>query len=241
MTFEGKHIVIVGGSSGIGLETAILARKAGAKVTILARDQAKLWASTEMIGGGVAAQQLDMMEHDAVSQWFAGLGANTIDHLVVTASTAVHGKFEEVPLDQVEALFKSKYLGPYRLARAALPNMCEGGSFVFFSGALSRRPSLNAAALSSVNAAVEALTKALARELGGRVRVNCISPGMTRTPAYAGIPETALNTMYENAAKTLPVGRVAEPLEIAEGVMLLLSNGFMTGTILDIDGGRSVS
>ena len=239
MQLTGKHVVIVGGSSGIGLETAILASKAGAEVTILARRADQLKTAAEKIGGNVRAESLDMMDEEAVATVFGKIGA--IDHLVITASTAVHGKFEDVALDKVESLFKSKYLGPYRLARAALPKVREGGSFTFFSGALSRRPSLNAAALSSVNAAVEALTRALAKELAGRVRVNCVSPGMTRTPAYVDIPPVALKTMYENAAKTLPVGRVAEPQEIAQGVILLMTNGFMTGVILDIDGGRSVS
>lgn len=239
MELTGKHVVIVGGSSGIGLETAVLVRQAGADVTILARRADRLKQAAKIIGGEVRAEPLDMQDEAAVANWFSRFDA--IDHLVVTASAALHGKFEEVPLDQVEALFKSKFLGPYRLVRAALPKMREGGSIVLFSGALSRRPSPNAAALSSINAAVEALTRALAKELAGRVRVNCISPGMTRTPAYDGIPEPTRSAMYENAARTLPVGRVAEPREIAEGVMLLLSNAFMTGSILDIDGGRSVS
>ncbi len=234
---SGQHVVIVGGSSGMGKATAKLAKSRGAKVTIASRDPGKLQAAAAEIGD-VGLAPVDTTNEAAVTAWAASLG--TVDHLVISASSAAHGAFTELTLDQLRAMFEAKFTGPYITAREVLPYLTDAGSITFFSGVLSRRPSAGATGLGAVNAAVEALTKGLALELAGRARVNCISPGMVATEAYAAMPEEARQGMFAQVGDSLPVGRVGQADEIAMAVVMAMENGFLTGTVLDIDGGHMV-
>jgi NAD(P)-dependent dehydrogenase (short-subunit alcohol dehydrogenase family) len=237
---DGRHVVVVGGSSGIGRALAELVLRAGGQATIIARDPAKLaHAAHELAAlGPIESASLDMMDEPRVDAWFSGRAAASIDHLVVTASTIVHGAFAELPSQAVRHMFDSKFFGPYTVARACLPMLGDGGSITFFSGVLSRRPGLNCSAAGAVNSAVEGLTRALALELGPRIRVNCCSPGMVRTEAYASMAEDERQTMYRATGASLPVARVGEPEEIAEAVLFMMTNGYMTGQV--IDGGHTV-
>ncbi len=234
----GKHIVIIGGSSGMGKATAKAAVALGATVTIASRNIAKLEAAEEEIGGGVQIAPVDTTDEAGVKSWAAGLDA--VDHLVISASSAAHGSFEELPTDDLRAMFEAKFVGPYLAAREVLPALVEGGSITFFSGVLSRRPSAGATGLGAVNAAVEALTKGLALELSGRARVNCISPGMVATEAYSAMSEEAREGMYTQIGRSLPVGRVGTAEDVAQAVIMAMTNGYLTGTVLDVDGGHLI-
>jgi NAD(P)-dependent dehydrogenase (short-subunit alcohol dehydrogenase family) len=118
--------------------------------------------------------------------------------------------------------------------------MSDGGSITFFSGVLSRRPGLNCSGLGAVNSAVEGLARSLALELGPRLRVNCCSPGMVRSEAYARLPEDRREAMYEATGESLPVGRVGFTEEVADAVLFMMTNTYLTGQVLDIDGGHMV-
>jgi NAD(P)-dependent dehydrogenase (short-subunit alcohol dehydrogenase family) len=238
----GKHVVIVGGSSGIGRATAEAVLRLGGRVTIIARDATRLEAAAAALRslGPVDLASLDMTDDVRVASWFASLSLGSVDHLVVTASSAAHGAFAEIAVDRVREVFASKFFGPYVVARACLPALAEGGSITFFSGVLSRRPGLNCSALGAVNSAIEGLTRALALELGPRLRVNCCSPGMVRSEAYEHVPIERREAMYEATGESLPVGRVGLTYEIADAALFLMSNTYLTGQVLDIDGGHTV-
>ncbi|NOD35635.1 MULTISPECIES: SDR family oxidoreductase [unclassified Ruegeria] len=235
---KSKHIVIVGGGSGIGKATAKMAAALGAKVTIASRSVAKLQAAADEIGNGAQIAPVDTTDEARVTSWARRLGP--VDHLVISASSAAHGAFTELPTDDLRTMFEAKFIGPYVAAREVLPALVKGGSVTFFSGVLSRRPSAGATGLGAVNAAVEALAKGLALELSGRARVNCISPGMVATEAYTVMPDEARDDMYAKVGASLPVGRVGVAEEVAQAVILAMTNGFLTGTVLDIDGGHLV-
>lgn len=234
----GKHVVIVGGGSGMGKATAKLAAALGANVTLASRNAEKLQAVASEIGGAVQIAPLDMTNEAQVKAWAAGLGR--VDHLVVSASSAAHGTYEDLPTDDLRAMIEAKFIGPYVTAREVLGTLAEGGSITFFSGVLSRRPSAGATGLGAVNASVEALAKGLALELAGRARVNCISPGMVATEAYEAMPEDARNAMYDEVGRSLPVGRVGSADDIAQAVIMAMTNGYLTGTVLDVDGGHLI-
>lgn len=235
---KGKHIVIVGGSSGMGKATANMAVALGAKVTIASRNPAKLQAAADEIGGGVKVAPVDTTEEAGVTSWVGGLGP--VDHLVITASSAAHGAFADLPTDDLRAMVEAKFIGPYVAAREVVPVLAKGGSITLFSGVLSRRPSAGATGLGAVNAAVEALAKGLALELSGRARVNCISPGMVATEAYAAMPDEMREEMYAQVGGRLPVGRVGEAQDVAQAVIMVMTNEFLTGAVLDVDGGHLV-
>ncbi len=235
---KGKHVVIVGGSSGMGKATAKMAAALGAKVTIASRSAAKLQAAADEIGNGVQVAAVDTTDEAGVISWAAGLGS--VDHLVISASSVAHGAFTDLPTGDLRAMFDAKFIGPYLAAREVLPVLVKGGSITFFSGVLSRRPSAGATGLGAVNAGVEALAKGLALELAGRARVNCISPGMVATEAYAEMPEEAREAMYAQVGCSLPVGRIGEVDNIAQTAVMAMTNSFLTGTVIDVDGGHLV-
>jgi NAD(P)-dependent dehydrogenase (short-subunit alcohol dehydrogenase family) len=238
----GRHVVIVGGSSGIGRATAEVVLRLDGEVTILARNAERLEATAAAMRslGKVTTVSLDMTDEAAVASWSAGLTPGSIDHLVVTASAAAHGAFAEIAVERVREMFASKFFGPYLMARACLPALKEGGSITFFSGVLSRRPGLNCSGLGAVNAAIEGLARSLALELGPRLRVNCCSPGMVRSEAYAHLPPERREAMYEATGESLPVGRVGFTYEVADAVLFLMTNTYLTGQVLDLDGGHMI-
>ena len=232
------HIVVVGGGSGIGKSIAQLSAELGAKVTISSRNKEKLDAVAAQTEGEVHAAMMDMTNPGSVEQWAERLG--DIDHLVISASSAAHGPFASVEIEAVQRMFDAKFFGPYRTAKAALPHIKKGGSITFFSGVLSRRPGMNCSGLGAVNSAVEGLVRGLALELGPDIRVNCMSPGMVRSDAYAGMEERARENMYQSTGESLPVGRVGTTEEIAEATLYLMTNGYTSGVVLDVDGGHMV-
>jgi NAD(P)-dependent dehydrogenase (short-subunit alcohol dehydrogenase family) len=177
------------------------------------------------------------MNEDSAREFFEATG--TLDHLVVSGSAVKTGTLAELSFADAEFTFRSKFFGPYLCAKHA--RIQPSGSITLFSGILSRRPGHNDSILAPVNAAVEALGRALARDLAP-VRVNTLSPGMTRdTGAYLGMPEAAREGMYALIANNLPVGRVGTPSDIAEAALLLMTNPFITGVTLDVDGGGLLS
>ena len=239
---EQKSALIVGGGSGIGYASAQAMLREGARVWIAGRSRSKLDTALEKLDAGDRAQALvlDMTDDAAVRNGLDSFADASLDTLVITASSAVHGPFESLPVTDAQTMFDSKFWGPYRVTQAALAKLADGGSVTFFSGVLSRRPGMNCSGLGAVNAAVEGLTRGLALELGPRLRVNCISPGMVRSEAYARMPEDKREAMYRDTGASLPVGRVGEVDEIADVVLLAATNAYLTGQILDIDGGHMI-
>ncbi|MEO0617855.1 MAG: SDR family oxidoreductase [Pseudomonadota bacterium] len=242
MKLDGVSFLIVGGSSGMGRATARLALERGATVQIAGRSTEKLSATAELLASPrLTTAVLDMTDEDSVRAFFAARADDSIDALLISASSAVHGAFADAKTADISGMFASKFMGPFVLAREALPKLREGGSITFFSGVLSRRPSRNGAGLAAVNAAVEALSRALALELGPRLRVNTLAPGMTRTEAYAQMREADRETMFSSVAAKLPLERIADPQDIAEAALFLASNRFTTGHVLDVDGGHLIA
>lgn len=226
----GKKIVVVGGSSGIGLATAELAQKQGAQVTIASRNAERLKAAADKIGA--AAIPADVSNDDSVAALFRACGP--VDHVVVTAAQLRSGPFKTVSMDDVRATFEGKFWGAWRCARAA--EIRPGGSLTLVSGFLSVRPRPASAIVSAANGALESLTRALALELAP-VRVNCVSPGIIDTPIRAAMPDAARKEMLAKTAAGLPVGRVGLAEDIALQIHAFIGNSFATGSIVYIDGG----
>jgi NAD(P)-dependent dehydrogenase (short-subunit alcohol dehydrogenase family) len=232
MTIEGQSLVIIGGSSGMGFAIAKKAVEAGANVTIAARSRAKLDQARQAIAGDVTTHTVNVLEEESVKTLFSKIGP--FDHLVVSGSSVRTGPLRELSLTDARASMDSKFWGQYLAARYA--QIRPRGSITLFSGTLSRRPSAGLASLAAINAAVEALGRALAVELAP-LRVNVISPGITDTPAYAGMPDDMRAEMFAAAAKRTLVGRVGNPEDIASLALELMRNSFITGIVVDVDGG----
>ncbi len=231
-TLSGKNVLVIGGSSGIGYATAAGAIEQGANVTIASRSEEKLRAAQAALQGKVQARALDVADTAAVEAFF---GASPVyDHIVVSGAAFKFGTVRDQNIDDAYAAMNVKFWGAYRVARMA--RVAPGGSFVFVSGFLSRRPKPNMVLVGAINAALETLAQGLALEMAP-VRFNVVSPGIIDTPTRAAMPADARKALLENAARGLPVKRVGLAEDCADQILLMLRNTFMTGSVVYIDGG----
>ena len=234
MMLAGKKVVVVGGSSGIGLATAELARREGAEVIIASRNADKLRSVAATLGARAIAT--DVTSDKSVEELFAACGV--VDHVVVTAAQLRSGPFKTVPMEDVRSTMEGKFWGAWRVARSA--QIVPGGSLTLVSGFLSIRPRPNSAIVGAANGAIESLARSLALELAP-VRVNCVSPGIIDTPIRAAMPEAARLDMLAKTAAGLPVGRVGTGEDIARQILAFMTIGFATGSIVYIDGGALIA
>ena len=234
MMLAGKKVVVVGGSSGIGLATAELAKREGAEVIIASRNADKLKAVAATLG--VRAIAADVTSDKSVEELFAACGV--VDHVVVTAAQLRSGPFKTVAMDDVRSTMEGKFWGAWRVAKSA--QIAPGGSLTLVSGFLSIRPRPNSAIVGAANGAIESLARSLALELAP-VRVNCVSPGIIDTPIRAAMPEAARLDMLAKTAAGLPVGRVGTGEDIARQILAFMTIGFATGSIVYIDGGALIA
>ena len=237
MYLSNQRIVIIGGSSGIGLATAKAAVASGARVVIAGRNLEKLTKAREEIGARVEALSLDASNEAAVKDFFEKVGE--FDHLTTPGSTIRGGPFLSLETDQARADFDSKFWGQYYAAKYGAAKMRPSGSIVFFAGIWSQRPAVGYAAIAAINSAIEGLGRALAGELAP-IRVNTVSPGLVDTPIYAGLAETQRTAMFAAFADAVPVKRVGRPEDIAQTVLYLMNNSFTTGSTIYVDGGYTL-
>ncbi|MBH3366831.1 SDR family oxidoreductase [Pseudomonas carnis] len=228
-SLSGKTIIVIGGSSGIGAAVAQAALARGAHVIVAGR---RLAPGSD---SGLRNEPVDVTDSASLKQLFETVGR--FDHLVYTSGPSVLAKpLIETDLDEARDNFDVKLWGALRAIQHALPFLHEQGSITLTSGQLGRKLAAGQFIKTGINAATEALGKQLAKELAPR-RVNVISPGVIDTPAYAGLGQEQRLAMFAKAGQGLPVGRVGQAEEVAAGYVLAMENGFMTGAVVDIDGG----
>jgi len=241
MRLEGKHLVVVGGSSGIGLETARLALAEGASVTIAGRSEDRLQRAVAGLraqaGGaawrGVRPVVADVTDESSIRALFEG--EPRVDHLFLPAGELRpgYGDVLDADLPGLRSVLETRLLGVVHVVRQVRPKMA-GGSITLMSGLYSTRPGRGGALGAAAVAAVEGMTRALALDLAP-IRVNAVAPGLIDTPLWNAFGAQREAILAHAAA--LPVGRIGRPEEVAQAVLFLLGNGFVTGTVLAIDGG----
>ncbi len=237
MRFQGKKIVVIGGSSGMGLATAKAAAAEGARVVIASRSEEKLRQAKAQIQGSVEGLTINVMDEGSVKAFFDRVGE--FDHLTTPGSEAVMGPFLSLDTQAARKAFDSKFWGQYHAAKYGAPKIRSGGSITFFAGIWSQRPIPRASVVAAINSAIEGLGRALAIELAP-VRVNTVSPGIVDTPLYAGMAPDKREVMFKEAAASIPAKRIAKPEEIAQTVLYLMTNGYTTGSTLYVDGGATL-
>ena len=221
----------------MGFAIAAASSQAGATVAIASRSESRLKDAAEKIGSSVSWHTVDFTNETSAKRLFAEVGP--VDHLVIPGSAVRTGPLKELPLADAKSSMESKFFGPYLAVKEA--EIRPHGSIILFSGILSRRPDKGSPILAAINSAVETLGKALAVELAP-VRVNVISPGMTRdTGAYLGMHDQAREEMFNGVAQSLPVKRVGLPSNMASIALELMTNSFITGAVIDVDGGGLLS
>lgn len=235
---ENQKVVVFGGGSGVGEATARLLVKRGAQVTITGRDEQKLGEAKQRIGLAVATACVDGSNRASVGHFFAQHGA--LDHVVLTLSGGKGaGLFRELDLADIESGMHAKLFAQLQVAQAALPVLRTSGSITFVSAISARTAMLGTSGLAAINGALEAMVPGLAKELAP-IRVNAVSPGIIDTPWWNGMPPGVKDSFFQQAAAQLPVRRVGHPDDVAQAIVLLIENGFMTGTVLEVDGGAHI-
>jgi NAD(P)-dependent dehydrogenase (short-subunit alcohol dehydrogenase family) len=233
--FENKRVVIIGGSSGIGLAVAGETASQGAEVVIVSSNAERVRESAKSIGGNVRGEAVDVSDEKAVESLFTKIGA--FDHLVFTAGDSLQlHELADTDLKQARNAFELRYWSALATVKYGSPHIRKGGSIVLTTGVAGRRPHSGWVIAASVCGTIEALTRALAVELAP-IRVNAVSPGVVRTNLWQNMSADEREQLFESVGKRLPVGRVGEAHDIAQAYLFLMQEGFSTGQTVVVDGG----
>jgi NAD(P)-dependent dehydrogenase (short-subunit alcohol dehydrogenase family) len=231
----GQTVVVIGGSSGIGIETARRARTEGGKVILTGRNPEPLQrAASELDALSTAA--FDATDPASLERFFHDLPA-TIDHVMVTAGGPTYGRMLDMDLEQARRGLSEHLLLMLQIARVAAPKVRPGGTLLFMGGTGARRPGIGLGIASTVTAASPALTANLALELAP-VRVNLIAAGFVDTPLSASLLGGELENRRKQLRDTLPIRRVVQPADVAALAVHIMTNTALTGATYDIDGGQ---
>lgn len=238
MALEGKKIVIFGGTSGIGLATASMAADAGARVVVVGRDPERLAGALAQLPRGASGMNVDAGNPGEVAEFFRKTGP--FDHLVLSISSGGGaGPFAKLDIQSLKKPIEGKLLAQLSAAQLALGTLAANGSITFVTAASARAAFPGTVGLAAINGALNAAAATLALELKPR-RVNVVSPGIVETPIWSHFPEEQRRNLLDHEAQSLPVGRIGQPGEVAQAIVMLMTNGFMTGALIDCDGGARV-
>ena len=234
---QNKHLLIVGGSSGIGFAIAQRAGLEGARLTLMGRSQQRLDEARAML----KAQNIkvcetlvcDAHDHDALQACFAKLAP--FDHLVSMVGDAMGGGFLAASMETIEHVIHSKFLTNVVIGKLAAKKLRSGGSLIFTSGTGGRAQ--HACASYVGNLGIQALVQGLAAEIAPEGRVNAVAPTWTVTPFWREQSREKVDNTRQHFASVIPLGRTAEIDELASAYLFLMKNDFVTGQQLAVDGG----
>jgi len=232
----GQTVVVIGGSAGIGLETARRARSEGADVILTGRNLERLQRASRELGASIAA--FDATDFERLGKFFDEL-PTPIDHVLVTGPGPYYAPLAELDFERARRDVEAHLLLPMQVARNASNKVRPGGTLLFMSGTGGRRTAAGFALISALTAALPALTANLALELAP-VRVNLIAAGFVDTPLSASILGDELETRRNQLRATLPIRRVVGPEDVAALAVHIMTNTALTGATYDIDGGQQL-
>lgn len=229
-------VVVIGGSSGIGLATAQLAADAGARVVIAGRDEARLDRALESLGAAAVGVVCDVGDESSVAALFEQVG--DVDHVACLAGVHGGGPVVSTPVSEYQAPVDSRFWGPVHVAKYASPRM-RGGSITLCTGVAVGRPRAGSGMMAAACGGAEVFALAMAVELAP-IRVNVIRPGLVDTPMLDRMVGDHREQFLASQAKRIPLGRVARPEDIADAITFLMTNTYVTGITLTVDGGVSL-
>jgi len=235
-TLSASTVVILGGSSGIGLETARQAAAAGAKLVLTGRDRRRLDAARDELGASVAT--LDLGDPAGLQRFFADLPA-PVDHVMVTGGGPIYAPIAEMDFDQARSVLDEHLLGSLRVARECLDRVRPAGSLTLLTGTAARRPGRGLMLAAIATAALSAITANAALELAP-IRVNAIAAGFVDTPLSARLLGDDLDRRRDELRATLPIRRVVTAADVAALALHLMTNTALTGATYDVDGGQQL-
>ena len=232
----GQTVVVIGGSAGIGFETARRARAEGAKLILTGRNPERLQRAASELGASTVA--FDATDFERLGRFFDEL-RTPIDHVLVTGPGPYYAPLAEFDVEKARRDVDAHILLPLEVARNAAGKVRPGGTLLFMGGTGGRRTAAGFALISALTAALPAMTKNLALEIAP-IRVNLIAAGFVDTPLSAAILGEQLDTRREQLRMTLPIRRVVGPADVAALAVHLMTNTAVTGATFDIDGGQQL-
>ena len=233
----GQTVVVIGGSSGIGLETARRARAEGAKLILTGRNSERLKRAASELDA-LATAAFDATDPAALERFFRDV-PTTVDHVMVTAGRPHYGRLVDMDYAQAGRALDAHLLLALQVARNAAHKVRPGGTLLFMGGTGARRPGIGLGIASTVTAALPALTASLALELAP-VRVNLIAAGFVDTPLSASLLGDELENRRKQLRATLPIRRVVGPADVAALAVHIMTNTALTGATYDVDGGQQL-
>ena len=234
-TLQGQTVVVIGGSAGIGLETARLARSEGADVVITGRDPDRLKQAAGEVGA-LSTAAFDATDPVRLEGFLADL-PGPIDQVLVTAGGPYYGLLADLDLDDARRHIGNELTLPLHVARAAVGKVNPGGTLLFVGGTGARRPAPGLAVTSAMSVALPALIAGMALEISP-IRVNLIAPGFVDTPLSARLLGDDLEKRRQQLRDLLPIGRVVGPQDVAALAVHLMTNTALNGATYDVDGGQ---
>jgi NAD(P)-dependent dehydrogenase (short-subunit alcohol dehydrogenase family) len=231
----GQTVVVIGGSSGIGLETARRARAEGADIILTGRDPARLQRAAKELDARSSAA-FDATDPDQLARFFGDL-PDPVDHVMVTAGGSYYSPLADLDLAKVRRAFDEHLVLPLQVARQAVTRVRPGGTLVFMAGAGARRPGIGLTVAGILSAGLPALIANLALELAP-IRVNLIAAGFVDTPLSASL--LGDEKRRDQLRAVLPIRRVVEPTDVAALAVHLMTNTALTGATYDVDGGEQL-
>jgi NAD(P)-dependent dehydrogenase (short-subunit alcohol dehydrogenase family) len=233
----GQRVLIVGGSSGIGLAAAQRLQRRGASVAIAGRDPDRLSSAQEQIDSSVATYLADVTIERDVATLFERVGS--FDHLVTCAGgKATDGPVATVALGVAQALFDVKYWGQYLCVKHSAGTLRADGSITLMSAWLARKPTAGFPTYAAIDGAVEALARVVMLERAP-LRINVVSPGVIDTPLFDNLDAESRQATFESVAASLPLRRIGQPEDVARAIEYAITNPYSNGAVIDVDGGWS--
>ncbi|MFF6807965.1 SDR family oxidoreductase [Streptomyces sp. NPDC012616] len=230
---DGRRIVVIGAGSRMGRILAARASAAGAELILAGPDTGKLKATADELPGAARVLTLDLADEDSIAAFATEAGA--FDHLVSTAAMPTNGPVADLEHAAVQRAFAAKVIGPLLLAKHLASQVREGGSFTFFSGVAAWRPAPGRVVMAATDGALAFLVEALAVELAP-LRVNAVSPGIIDSGAWDAMGD-GKEAFMRRTAESNPARRVDTPDDVVQAVLFTLTNPYVTGTVLHVDGG----
>jgi NAD(P)-dependent dehydrogenase (short-subunit alcohol dehydrogenase family) len=235
MGLNGKRVVILGGTSGIGLATAKAAQGQGAAVVVASSRSERIESALAKLQGKSQGEVVDLADESQARALFERIGA--FDHLVYSAGETLHLEtLDKMQIDQARGFVNLRFWGALTAVKYGSPHIRQGGSITLTSGAAALRPHKGWTVAASICGAMEALTRALAVELAP-IRVNAVCPGVVKTELWSGMTESDRAAMYRDIGQKLPVGRVGEADDLAQAYLYLMQESYSTGQVIVVDGG----
>jgi NAD(P)-dependent dehydrogenase (short-subunit alcohol dehydrogenase family) len=232
-----QTVVVIGGSAGIGLETARRARAEGAEVILTARNPERLEHAARELGA-LSTAAFDGMDPDRLEHFFDTL-PTPIDHLMLSGSGPYYAPLAEMDFAQVRRDIDQHLLLPIQVGLHAVSKVRPGGSLLFIGGTGGRRRGVGLALIGAITAALPALVANMALEFAP-IRVNLIAPGFVDTPLSASLLGDQLDARRDQLRATLPIGRVVGPADVAALAVHIMNNTALTGATYDVDGGQQL-